>query len=109
MDIAGFDLNLMKAFDALYAERHVTRAGSRIGLSQSAMSGALTRLRELLGDELFVRTPSGMQPTPRAHDLAGPVSDALRAVGRNRLELRPFITRVQPNAMDFRQATRGLG
>ncbi len=78
MDITGFDLNLMKAFDALYAERHVTRAGSRIGLSQSAMSGALTRLRELLGDELFVRTPSGMQPTPRAHDLAGPVSDALR-------------------------------
>ena len=77
MDIAGFDLNLMKAFDALYAERHVTRAGSRIGLSQSAMSGALTRLRELLGDELFVRTPSDMQPTPRAHDLAGPVSDAL--------------------------------
>ncbi len=46
-----------EGLDALYAERHVTRAGSRIGLSQSAMSGALTRLRELLGDELFVRTP----------------------------------------------------
>jgi hypothetical protein len=72
MDIAGFDLNLMKAFDALYAERHVTRAGSRIGLSQSAMSGALTRLRELLADELFVRTPSGMQPTPRAMTLLVP-------------------------------------
>ena len=80
MDIASFDLNLLKAFDALYAERHVTRAGLRIGLSQSAMSGALTRLRELFEDELFVRTPSGMQPTPRAHDLAGPVSDALRLV-----------------------------
>jgi DNA-binding transcriptional LysR family regulator len=89
MDIAGFDLNLMKAFDALYAERHVTRAGSRIGLSQSAMSGALTRLRELLGDELFVRTPSGMQPTPRAHDLAGPVSDALRLL-RNALQADSF-------------------
>jgi hypothetical protein len=62
----------LKAFDALYAERHVTRAGSRIGLSHSTMSGALTRLRELLGDELFVRTPSGMQPTLRAYDLAGP-------------------------------------
>lgn len=80
MDIGGFDLNLLKAFDALYAERHVTRAGLRIGLSQSAMSGALTRLRELFEDELFVRTPSGMQPTPRADDLAGPVSDALRLV-----------------------------
>jgi DNA-binding transcriptional LysR family regulator len=89
MDIAGFDLNLMKAFDALYAERHVTRAGSRIGLSQSAMSGALTRLRELLGDELFVRTPSGMQPTPRAHDLAGPVSDVLRLL-RSALQADSF-------------------
>ncbi len=80
MHIGAFDLNLLKAFDALYAERHVTRAGLRIGLSQSAMSGTLNRLRELLEDELFVRTPSGMQPTPRADDLAGPVSDALRLV-----------------------------
>ncbi|CAO4148466.1 PCP degradation transcriptional activation protein [Methylorubrum aminovorans] len=80
MDIASFDLNLLKAFDALYAERHVTRAGLRIGLSQSAMSGTLTRLREVLGDELFVRTPSGMRPTARADDLAGPVADALRLV-----------------------------
>lgn len=78
MDIAAFDLNLLKAFDALYAERHVTHAGQRIGLSQSAMSGALTRLREVFKDELFVRSPTGMQPTPRADDLAGPVSAALR-------------------------------
>ncbi|WP_206364952.1 LysR family transcriptional regulator [Sphingomonas panacis] len=68
----------MKAFDALYAERHVTRAGQRIGLSQSAMSGALTRLREVFSDELFVRSPTGMQPTPRADDLAGPISSSLR-------------------------------
>ncbi len=78
MDLAAFDLNLLKAFDALYAERHVTHAGQRIGLSQSAMSGALTRLREVFADELFVRSPAGMQPTPRADDLAGPVSAALR-------------------------------
>ena len=78
MDVAGFDLNLLKAFEALYAERHVTHAGQRIGLSQSAMSGALTRLREVFQDELFVRSPAGMQPTPRADDLAGPVSAALR-------------------------------
>ena len=78
MDVAGFDLNLLKAFDALYAERHVTHAGQRIGLSQPAMSGALTRLREVFGDELFVRSPAGMQPTPRADALAGPVSAALR-------------------------------
>jgi DNA-binding transcriptional LysR family regulator len=78
MDVTGFDLNLLKAFDALYAERHVTHAGQRIGLSQSAMSGALTRLREVFKDELFVRSPTGMQPTPRADDLASPVSAALR-------------------------------
>jgi DNA-binding transcriptional LysR family regulator len=80
VDIAGVDLNLLKAFDALYAERHVTRAGLRIGLSQSAMSGALTRLRDLFDDELFVRAPSGMQPTPRADDLAGPLFDALQLI-----------------------------
>ncbi len=78
MDVAGFDLNLLKAFDALYVERHVTHAGQRIGLSQSAMSGAFTRLREVFKDELFVRSPTSMQPTPRADDLAGPVSAALR-------------------------------
>lgn len=89
MNIGSFDLNLLKAFDALYAERHVTRAGLRIGLSQSAMSGALTRLRELLADELFVRTPLGMQPTARADDLAGPVSDVLRLV-RNALRADGF-------------------
>ena len=80
MDVAGFDLNLLKAFDALYAERHVTRAGQRIGLSQSAMSGALVRLREVFEDELFVRSPAGMRPTLRADDLADPVSAALRLV-----------------------------
>jgi DNA-binding transcriptional LysR family regulator len=78
MNVAGFDLNLLKAFDALYAERHVTRAGQRIGLSQSAMSGALTRLREVFDDELFVRSPTGMLPTPRADDIAGPISSSLQ-------------------------------
>lgn len=90
MDIGSFDLNLLKVFDALYAERNVTRAGLRIGLSQSAVSGALTRLRELIGDELFVRTPAGMQPTARADDLAAPVADALGLV-RGALRADPFV------------------
>lgn len=77
MDISGLDLNLLKAFEALYIERHVTRAGVRIGLSQSAMSGALTRLRDLFGDELFIRTPAAMQPTRRAQELALPIGRAL--------------------------------
>jgi hypothetical protein len=49
MDLAGFDLNLLKAFDALYAERHVTRAGQRIGLSQSAMWRAYPPARGVRG------------------------------------------------------------
>ena len=58
MDISRFDLNLLVAFDALFCERSVTRAARRIGLSQPAMSGALGRLRALVGDPLFVRFPS---------------------------------------------------
>jgi DNA-binding transcriptional LysR family regulator len=82
MDLHGIDLNLLVAFDALMTERSVTRAGARIGRTQPAMSAALSRLRALLRDELFVRSPSGLQPTPRALDLAEPLSHALRQIQR---------------------------
>ncbi|MGY2050437.1 LysR substrate-binding domain-containing protein [Methylobacterium sp. JK268] len=85
-NIAGVDLNLLVAFEALLDERSVTRAGARIGLAQPSMSGALTRLRALFGDDLFRRAPGGMVPTPRAMALAGPVREALRQV---RLALDP--------------------
>src|SRR5258708_20335439 len=77
MNWGAFDLNLLIVFDAVMQERSVTRAGSRIGLSQPAMSHALNRLRYMLKDELFVRTPDGMVPTPRAETLAGPLRSAL--------------------------------
>jgi len=77
MNLGAFDLNLLIVFDAVMQERSVTRAGSRIGLSQPAMSHALNRLRYLLKDDLFVRTPDGMIPTPRAEALAGPLHSAL--------------------------------
>jgi len=64
--IASLDLNLLRVFDAVFEEGGVTRAGARLGLTQSAVSHALNRLRYILGDELFVRGPRGMQPTPRA-------------------------------------------
>jgi|KBSSwiStaDraftv2_1062776.scaffolds.fasta_scaffold56148_2 DNA-binding transcriptional LysR family regulator len=64
--ISNLDLNLLRAFDAVFEEGGVTRAGARLGLTQSAVSHALNRLRYILGDELFVRGPRGMQPTPRA-------------------------------------------
>ncbi len=82
MDLHGIDLNLLVAFDALMAERSVTRAGARIGRTQPAMSAALSRLRSLLQDELFVRGPAGLQPTPRALDLAEPLSRALAEIQR---------------------------
>ena len=71
------DLNLLRVFDALLDERNVTRAGARLGLSQSAVSHALGRLRQLLGDELFVRRSSGMDPTPRALEIGPAVHTAL--------------------------------
>jgi len=77
MNLGAFDLNLLLVFDAVMQERSVTRAGQRIGLSQPAMSHALTRLRHMLKDELFIRTPEGMAPTPRAEALALPLRNAL--------------------------------
>ena len=63
------DLNLLRVFDALAEERSVTRAGERLGLTQSAVSHALSRLRYALEDELFQRGPDGMTPTPRAMEI----------------------------------------
>ena len=80
MDIRAVDLNLLKAFDALATERAVTRAASRIGLSQPAMSHALSRLRGLFGDDLFVRTQSGMEPTARAREIAPLISQAIEQI-----------------------------
>jgi len=78
----AFDLNLLVVFDAVMQDRSVTRAGQRIGLSQPAMSHALNRLRGLLKDELFVRTPTGMRPTPHAEQLAALLGQTLRELQR---------------------------
>jgi DNA-binding transcriptional LysR family regulator len=67
-------------FEALWAERHVGRAAQRMNLSQSATSHALSRLRDLLGDELFIRHPKGVEPTARARELAEPVDRALAQI-----------------------------
>lgn len=71
------DLNLLVALDALLAERSVTRAARRVGLSQPAMSNALARLRRTFDDPLLVRSGASMVPTPRALSLAAPVREAL--------------------------------
>lgn len=79
-NLGRLDLNLLVALDALLTERGVTRAAARVGLGQSAMSHNLARLRALFGDELLVRGPEGMRPTPRALALAEPVRAALSQI-----------------------------
>src|SRR5688572_12236319 len=88
--LADLDLNLLLALDALLRERSVTRAGAALGLSQPAMSHALARLRELLGDELLVRRGNEMEPTPRADGLAAPLREVLRDIEELLGEPRDF-------------------
>ncbi|MBY0139432.1 LysR family transcriptional regulator, partial [Methylorubrum populi] len=78
--LSRLDLNLLVALDALLTERSVTRAAGRIGISQSAMSHALARLRTTFSDELLTRGPDGMRPTPRALALIAPVQAALSQI-----------------------------
>lgn len=80
MNLRQIDLNLLVVLDALIEESSVRRAGERVGLSQSATSHALDRLRKLIGDDLLVRTASGMEPTPRARGLAAPLRLALQGI-----------------------------
>lgn len=79
-NLSSVDLNLLVIFDALVSERHATRAAERIGLTQPAVSHALTRLRALFDDPLFVRSPRGMTPTPAALTLAPSVRSILDQV-----------------------------
>lgn len=75
-----FDLNLLRIFDALHRDRSVSRAADALGLSQPAVSNALGRLRAQLGDPLFVRTRSGMEPTALALALRGPIQASLAQI-----------------------------
>ena len=77
MDLSAVDLNLLRVLQRLLQERHVSRTAQALGLSQPAVSNALRRLRAQLGDELLVRSSAGMQPTPLAQRLAGPLAQAL--------------------------------
>lgn len=76
------DLNLLVTFEAIYRERNLTRAARRLFVTQSAVSHALARLRAQLGDPLFVRRASGVEPTPTTVRLAPVVGDALRLLRR---------------------------
>jgi DNA-binding transcriptional LysR family regulator len=88
--MAQIDLNLLVALEALLEERSVTRAGRRIGLSQPAMSNALSRLREHLDDALLVRSGGGMALTPHAEAILPQLREALVQVRRVVEKPRPF-------------------
>ena len=77
VELEEIDLNLLVVFKHLLTERSVSRVAQALQLTQPAVSNALARLRKLLGDELFLRTPQGMQPTPFAEQLAESVTYAL--------------------------------
>lgn len=83
MHLRELDLNLLPVLDALLRERHLTRAARGLGLSQSAASHALQRLRRALGDPLFVRSPTGLIPTERALALEAPLRVALSSLGES--------------------------
>ncbi|MGG5812042.1 LysR family transcriptional regulator [Falsiroseomonas sp. CW058] len=89
-DIQNLDLNLLRVFDAVARERHVTRAAERLNLSQPAVSNALARLRAALGDELFLRRPGGVEPTALAASLAGPVAEMLDRLRQTLAVHAPF-------------------
>lgn len=90
MNIRELDLNLLVIFDALFQDKNVSKAAKRVGLSQSAMSNALARLRESLKDPLFTRTARGIVPTQRAAELEQPVREALHLLEQSLGESKAF-------------------
>jgi DNA-binding transcriptional LysR family regulator len=90
VDLSGADLNLLVLFETIMGERHVRRAAERLHVSPSAVSHGLSRLRRLLGDPLFLRTPRGVVPTDRATELSGPIADILARVRSVVATAEPF-------------------
>lgn len=76
------DLNLLVVFEALYATENTSRTAERLGMSQPAVSNALSRLRAILNDPLFVRHARGLTPTIKSHEIIRPVREALAVIGR---------------------------
>jgi len=80
MELHELDLNLLVVFNQLLIERRVSKVAETLGISQPGISNSLAKLRKLFGDELFLRTPKGMEPTPFADQLAESVSYALAMI-----------------------------
>ncbi|HEY8100014.1 MAG TPA: LysR family transcriptional regulator [Burkholderiaceae bacterium] len=100
MNIESIDLNLLRVFESVYSERNLSRAAKRLGLNQSSVSNALARLRDALGQSIFVRSGHGVIPTPFADSIAVDVNRAL-ALLRNALR--------DPGGFDFASSDRRFG
>ncbi|KQW62129.1 LysR family transcriptional regulator [Variovorax sp. Root411] len=107
MNINTIDLNLFLAFQAIYATRSVTLAGERLGMTQSAVSNALKRLRERFNDALFVRSTDGMVPTPVAERLITPIEEGLACLMQAVDQGRTF--EAQTSGRTFRIAVNDIG
>lgn len=102
MNIVNVDLNLLKTFEALHDESSASRAALRLGVTQSAISAALRRLRDVYGDPLFVRTGRGLAPTLRANQLKPVISEALD-------RCRQSLAMVDPQASQYQGRSVVLG
>ena len=107
MNINSIDLNLFLVFQAIYATRSVTLAGDRLGMTQSAVSNALKRMRERFNDALFVRSADGMVPTPVAERLIAPIEEGIACLVQAVDQGRTF----EPGASSrtFRIAVNDIG
>lgn len=109
MNFRTLDLNLLRVFDAVMAERNLTRAAEQLAMTQPAVSNALKRLREAVGEELLTRAAFGVKPTPRAESLWPHVRSALAEL-RDALDPREYDPRRQPHTfrLAMADATAGL-
>ncbi|KAA8997786.1 LysR family transcriptional regulator [Affinibrenneria salicis] len=101
-DLQSIDLNLLKVFEALYEEGGAGRAALRLGLTQSAVSAALRRLREIYQDALFMRTGRGLAPSTRADELKPVISEALD-------RCRQSLALAMPAHQDYRGRSIAVG
>ncbi len=101
LNFRTLDLNLLRVFDVVMAERNLTRAAERLSITQPAVSNALKRLKEAVGEDLLTRTSSGVRPTPRAETLWPEVRAAL---GHLRAALSPGEFNPRTDAASFRIA-----
>lgn len=90
MHLRDINLNLLLVLDTLLAERNVTHAAQRLGVSQSTVSAALSKLRTIFNDDLFLKQPHGVEPTPRALSLKEPLAQVMAAIQQTILSQTRF-------------------